>query len=423
MTTYIIYLKTNRRITYKSVLQEFKKLPELANIHLIHETKSYRKIDSLKLQSDEITIDSAKKENAIYLSNLKCCILKLSKNSRNRLKKSSIVSKIIKSKKIPIEKLPVGKVLNLDTQNQKVNNWGIEFLNVHKQPLLGDSIKIAILDSGIDLHHADFENRIQPENTKNFVNPNENVNDFNGHGTHVAGIIAGMRKDTKERYGVAPNATLIIGKVLNNNGSTISPKTILRAIEWAIEKGANIINMSFGSEGYGSNPFKSNFHELAQRAINKGVFLVAAVGNKSDRTAKNPLVSEKDGVLTKIDFPANVPQIIAVSGINQNKEIHFRANSAISSNTEIEFVDPGFEINSSYKNNTYASDTGTSMATAFVSGMIALVLQKNRNKQKVKKQSLKEYDMLRIELRNMAQNIPNISKSDQGNGILKFIGN
>ena len=117
--------------------------------------------------------------------------------------------------------------------------------------LTGKGVKIAVLDSGIDPNHADFTGRIGAQ--QNFTDTADTV-DHHGHGTHVASIAAGTGAASGGKYkGVAPDATLLVGKVLDDTGSG-SFSGIIAGMEWAAAQGADVVNMSLGSRSRPTAP-------------------------------------------------------------------------------------------------------------------------------------------------------------------------
>lgn len=222
--------------------------------------------------------------------------------------------------------------------------------------LTGATVRVGVLDTGIDLSHREFKNRILA--ARSFVAGEPAASDYNGHGTHVAGIIAAAA-DGAMTQGVAPGATLIPVKVLNAAGSG-STASIGQGMSYAINNGARILNMSLG---WGGGPAAlADF----QSAVGRGALLVAAAGNAG---AANP------------DWPARYAkeawakgQIIAVGSVNANNAISSFSNRA-GDTMNFYLVAPGESIASTYKNGQYAYMSGTSMATPFVSGAAALLMQ------------------------------------------------
>nr|BAA06158.1 prepro-subtilisin ALP I [Bacillus sp.] [Bacillus sp. (in: firmicutes)] len=231
--------------------------------------------------------------------------------------------------------------------------WGIPYIYsdvVHRQGYFGNGVKVAVLDTGVaphpDLHIRGGVSFISTENT--YV-------DYNGHGTHVAGTVAALN-NSYGVLGVAPGAELYAVKVLDRNGSG-SHASIAQGIEWAMNNGMDIANMSLGS------PSGSTTLQLAaDRARNAGVLLIGAAGNSGQQGGSN-----------NMGYPARYASVMAVGAVDQNGN---RANFS-SYGSELEIMAPGVNINSTYLNNGYRSLNGTSMASPHVAGVAALVKQKH----------------------------------------------
>lgn len=245
--------------------------------------------------------------------------------------------------------------------------WGIE--TIYNDPNIGTTsgglgVNIAILDTGVLVSHPDLARRI--DQCKDFTNPRFSVvdgrcDDKNGHGTHVAGIIAAdAAADTKGIYGVAPQAKLFTYKVCGANGSCYADD-IAAALRLAADQGANVANMSFGSDQE-----SSLIRDAVNYASSKGVLLVAAAGN--------------DGPFPdSIDYPAAYASVVAVGAINQLKAVTDWSSRGINSTTtpwvvenrDIELATPGEYIESTWNNGSYVILSGTSMAAPFVVGLAA----------------------------------------------------
>ncbi|WHY01705.1 S8 family peptidase [Neobacillus sp. DY30] len=233
---------------------------------------------------------------------------------------------------------------------------GIELIEAPKiwERSKGKGITVAILDTGCDVTHPDLSGRII--SGRNFTtddngNPDE-YNDYNGHGTHVAGTIAAVQNG-KGVIGVAPEANLLILKVLDKNGSG-QYDWIINGINYAVEQKVDIISMSLG----GSQDVPE-LHEAIKNAIANQILVVCAAGNEGDG---------KD-FSDEFSYPASYNEVISVGAINL-----YRSSSEFSnSNNEVDLVAPGEEILSTYLNGSYATLSGTSMATPHVSGALALI--------------------------------------------------
>jgi subtilisin len=233
----------------------------------------------------------------------------------------------------------------------------------------GNGIKVAVLDTGIDLNHPDFQDRLlENDNTKSWIRE-ETVQDGNGHGTHCAGIIAGPRMSASgKRYGVAPDVDLLICKVLDNRGYGYDDD-ILDAMDWARDKGAKIISMSLVSEKENnrsiSQPFSDAYEQIASVLLAQGTLVVAASGNSSVR----PRYTKP------VDNPAACQSVMAVAAVDSNRKI---ASFSCAQMDEIGLLDisaPGVGVYSAYKDRSFGSLSGTSMATPHVAGVAALYFQ------------------------------------------------
>ncbi|CAN7205354.1 S8 family serine peptidase [Paenibacillus sp. LjRoot153] len=215
----------------------------------------------------------------------------------------------------------------------------------------GQDIKVAVIDSGISLHHED----LVVTGGASFVDYTSSYEDDFGHGTHVAGIIGAKHNDLGV-VGVAPDANLYAVKALDSTGSGYL-SDIISGIEWSIENHMDIVNMSI------SMPTDSEiFRNVLDGAYQNGVLLVAAAGN----TGLN-------GLHGAVQYPAQYASVIAVGAVDALNQ--YAAFSAMGS--KIEVVAPGVNINSTTLNNNYTLMSGTSMASPFVAGKLALLKQAN----------------------------------------------
>jgi subtilisin len=215
----------------------------------------------------------------------------------------------------------------------------------------GKGIKVAVLDTGCAMMHPDLKDQIL--DAEDFTGSKIGPSDTNGHGTHCCGVIAAKRNEVGV-VGVAYDAKLLVGKVLNDVGAG-SADTIAKGIEWAVSKKANIISMSFGSPS--SHP---RIKAAVDFAASKNVLLIAAAGN------------EGPGPLT-VGYPANYPSVLAVAAVDPNKKVA----KFSSRGPGVDIAAPGVDILSTYPPKNYAKLSGTSMATPFVSGVVALLLAHN----------------------------------------------
>ncbi|MEK6934704.1 MAG: S8 family serine peptidase [Nanoarchaeota archaeon] len=238
----------------------------------------------------------------------------------------------------------------------------------------GEGIKIAILDTGVNKNHPMLDGRVILE--QDFTDSND-VNDYNGHGTHVAGIAAGSN-ELGNYEGVAPKALILNGKILDNNGRGYL-SWLINGLDWAIDPdnnfntddGADVIVLSLGAT-YDSEPEELlNSPEVlkVEEAISKGIVVVIASGNCGSGC----------GSFTGVTTPGISRNAITVGAVNDNNEwLSFSSGDTISDFIKPDVVAPGDNICSSFLGD-YNCLTGTSMSTPHVAGASALLLSKDNN--------------------------------------------
>ncbi len=240
------------------------------------------------------------------------------------------------------------------TQPAEVLPWGVDRVDAELVWPSGNTagpIKVGIIDTGISNTHPDILANVK--GGVNTINPRRNWNDDNGHGSHVAGIVAAIDNNIGV-IGVGPAIDLYAIKVLSASGSGYL-SDVIEGIQWAIANKMQVINMSLGT---GSDI--QSFHDAVTAAKTAGIVVVAAAGNSGSST---------DGSSTVI-YPAAYPEAIAVSATDQNNVIA----SWSSRGTEVDLAAPGVSIYSTYKGTSYTTLSGTSMAAPHVAGSAALVL-------------------------------------------------
>ncbi len=221
----------------------------------------------------------------------------------------------------------------------------------------GLAVKVGILDTGIQGNHPDLQPNFRFG--QSFVPDESSTDDFNGHGTHVAGTVAAAING-QGVVGVAPAAYLYAVKVLNRHGSG-QYSWIIAGIDWCVnKKRMHIINMSLGGSS-SSNALKS----MCDSAYNEGVLLVAAAGNSGPPSG---------GGGSSVGFPAAYESVIAVSAIGSDNVIA----GFSSRGPEVELCAPGVQVLSTYPGNGYRRLNGTSMACPHVAGAAAMAWGSHR---------------------------------------------
>ncbi|MED4268253.1 S8 family peptidase [Priestia megaterium] len=213
-------------------------------------------------------------------------------------------------------------------------------------------IKIAIVDTGVQLNHPDLTSKLFPG--YNFVDGNTNPNDGNGHGTHVAGIAAAATNNVSGIAGMAPLASILPLRALDNTGNG-TLNNIANAIIYAADQGAQVINLSLGgSQG------SVTLENAINYAWGKGSVILAAAGNEGTNT---------------LTYPAYYENAIAVASTDSNDQRSSFSNYG----TWVEVAAPGSNILSTYIGSNYAYLSGTSMACPHVAGLAALLAAQGKN--------------------------------------------
>ena len=179
--------------------------------------------------------------------------------------------------------------------------------------------------------------------------------DDNGHGTHVAGIIAGQGKDGGV-FGVAPQVTIIPVKVLNADGSG-NLSDVVSGIYWAMTHGARVINMSLGAP-----TSAAALEQAVHKAYQAGVVIVAASGNDGENASRS-------GGASTVDYPGAYPWVIAVAASDRSD--HIAPFSSFG--PAVDITAPGDGILSTVPNG-YEKMSGTSMASPHIAGVAALAV-------------------------------------------------
>jgi thermitase len=224
-----------------------------------------------------------------------------------------------------------------------------------------DIIRVAVLDSGVDLDHEDISEKVVAR--ANFSGGNTG-DDRYGHGTHVAGIVAAV-DNNRGVSGVCPDCTIMSGKVLSDNGIGTS-SGLANGINWAVNNGAKVINMSLAVRA------SRTLEAAVNNAWNKGVVLVAAAGNGNSQTKM---------------YPAAYDNVIAVGATNNHdNKAYFSTYGA----TWVDVAAPGVAVFSTFPNHesalagtgkkrslNYDIGDGTSMAAPIVAATVALTWSAN----------------------------------------------
>ena len=249
---------------------------------------------------------------------------------------------------------------------QRELTWGLRALGAGESTAAGQGVRVAVLDTGMSPEHPDFADRTVVTNS--FVS-GESAEDGNGHGTHVIGTACGPREPaTGPGYGVAYDAEIYAGKVLDNSGSG-SDAEILAGISWAVANNCRVVSMSLGAPVEPGQGHSETFEQAARRALRRGTLIVAAAGNDSRRS---------EGSIGPVGHPANCPSIMAVGAVDSEGAIADFSSGTVDPDGAVDVTGPGVEVYSSWPMpDRYRTISGTSMATPHVAGVAALLAEQH----------------------------------------------
>ncbi|MBI5247070.1 MAG: S8 family peptidase [Elusimicrobia bacterium] len=261
--------------------------------------------------------------------------------------------------------------------------WGIARVNAAGAwpSTQGQGAVVAVIDTGIDKSHPDLAGVVI--GGFNALDPNkpDAWADDQGHGSHVAGTIAG-RRDGKGVVGVAPLVKLYAVKVLDADGNG-GFSDVIAGIEWAASHGIKVANMSLGADE-GSEALK----RAVTAAAKNGLTIVAAAGNSG----------------SAVGFPASYPETIAVAA-SDNKDAVAEFSSR---GPEVDFIAPGVGVKSVQMGGGYVELSGTSMATPHVAGLAALAVARGA----------RTPSAVRAALNAAATPLPRLTSALQGRGMI-----
>jgi subtilisin family serine protease len=245
--------------------------------------------------------------------------------------------------------------------------WALDRLRAEKmwRKSSGRRVVVAVIDTGVQANHPDLKGRVLKG--RDFVDGDRSASDRNGHGTHIAGIVAARANNRRGIAGLAPSARILPVRVLDSagNGNTLNAA---RGIVWAVNKGADVINLSFAG-----NQVDTQMQAAVDYAVKRNVVVVAAAGNQ--------------GCAAPITYPAALPGVIGVAASNR----YDRIASFSSCGTAVDVTAPGVSIKStmikranadlrcSY-GKSYCQLSGTSMASPYVAAAAAIIISRTKHR-------------------------------------------
>jgi subtilisin len=275
--------------------------------------------------------------------------------------------------------------------------WGLRAVGAPESTATGAGVRVAVLDTGMDLEHPDFAGRTVA--SRSFVR-GQQVVDGHGHGTHCIGTACGPRTPADgPGYGLAYRADIHAGKVLSDEGSG-ADGGILAGISWALTNGCAVVSMSLGAPVEPGTAFSPTYERIARRALSRGTLIVAAAGNESQRA---------DGRVAPVGHPANCPSILAVGAIDEQRRVADFSCGTVDDVGAVDLTGPGVAVHSSWPMPVrHKTISGTSMATPHAAGVAALIAQATK---------ARGYELW-ARLAQTARRLP-LSSTDIGSGLMR----
>ena len=254
----------------------------------------------------------------------------------------------------------IGPPPGLAIESIRQCNWGEQLVGIPQvwQQTQGEGVRVMVLDTGIDVDHPDFADTFKYGFDISATPHTKNCQDANGHGSNVSSIVAANGQVT----GVAPKADLFMGKILDDAGRGDSD-AIIDGLKYALRIGVDIVSMSLGTHTQPS----PQVLEAIREADALGVTIVCAAGNEG-----------RDMAGDSVGWPAmyvhSIPNIIVVGAVDANKAVPDWSSKG----EEVSVAAPGVSIYGCAPGGKYNTLSGTSQATPFISGVIALMIAHHR---------------------------------------------
>lgn len=268
-------------------------------------------------------------------------------------------------------------------------------LNKLDEAFNGNGVTIAVLDTGVCIH-PDLKGRVIE--FRDFISKQRYPYDDNGHGTHVCGIIAGNGVLSNGLYkGIAPGASLLVGKILDQNGDG-KAEDLLCALDWVLEKkeqyNIRILNLSVGfgmqSEKWKESELKSKINKIWE----SGILIICAAGNTGPDDGSISEIGNNEKVLSvgchDGDYYKNYPNRCEVHSA-RGKEHSLKKPNLVAPGTNILSCNNLYRKKKNHYVDAYVAKSGTSMSTSVVSGIAALYFQKNPQNTNEQCKSFLEY--------------------------------
>jgi len=325
--------------------------------------RPYPEIDTKILAADSDTVDiivemDSSQDYQNYISSFETA------SDVKKFRLGNFYSMAIKKSEIPkLESMPVKRAW-LEKEYKLLLDVAVPLVNASTfwdSGYNGRGIKVCVIDTGINNTHPALSSSVIAE--KDFVTDDmdgDTAEDFHGHGTHVAGIVA----STNSTYrGVAFGASILNAKVFSSTTVTATTESIIEGVEWCIDQGADILTLSLG-EDESLNDGSDALSQYLDGIVNQGKIVAVAAGNSGP------------GSVT-INCPGCAHNVITVGSTSKADSISSFSSRGPTADSRIkpDVTAPGEAITSTWKDGGYRTLSGTSMSTPVVAGLSALILQ------------------------------------------------
>jgi thermitase len=392
------------------VLVKFRPGVSLAEINKIAAKNNDRVEDEIETVKGLVAIDDLDNANAETIAaqyaQMSDLVLYAEPNVEIKLdptEKISVKSDTFDSENLDTPNDPLFKeqwALSNNGQNGGKANADLAALKAWMKSRGSEDVVVAVLDTGVDFTHPDLVSNIwfRPDgvpqykddelgtfNDERGFNAADNQSDpmdDNGHGTHCAGIIGAEGDNDQGIVGINWKVQIMPLKFLGRGGFG-TMKDAIEAINYAIDRKRNGVNVRIISASWGSTAYSKALEEAIRAAGEEGILFVAAAGNNGTSNDKSP------------HYPSNyaLPNVISVAALDRNDQLASFSNFGAKT---VHIAAPGKEILSTWLNDDYREASGTSMATPYVSGVGALILSKDANLsvEKLREKLLKSVDKI-----------------------------
>lgn len=345
-----------------------------ASFYVKTENRNYTKLDSIATQYNLEVLNYEITKDWSFVSSTPASGFNNTFQLVNHLRSTELFLDVFPD--LLVEIIPTLDVTEDDCINDPLNSWAMdpeEEFGINPcgawEHTMGEGINIGLMDSGVDPDHEDLENWLPGWDAVTQTSPNQITANGSVHGTAMAGIIGATPNNDKGIAGIAPNANLIpISFRMLSGQQTLS--SAIAAVNWAIDNDIDVLNMSFWITHESTTLENAIDDALENGRSGKGMILVSGGGNDENT---GPIAGT---IGNDAAYPGNSNENIYITSssirINGKQYWHYWFG-----NEKLDFLAPGASVETTSFDNNYFEASGTSVATAYVSGIAGLILSVN----------------------------------------------